>query len=67
MYLKILIVTIILVAFVMLALGIKMLFDKNASFNIHSCSLENEGNDFDGTCYKCQTTDAENCPEIKGN
>ena len=67
MIIKTLIVSVILVAIIMLAFGIKMLFDKNAEFKVHSCNLENKGDDFDGTCYKCQVTDAENCPEINKN
>jgi len=42
MIIKTLIVSVILVAIVMLALGIKMLFDKNAKFEVHSCSFINE-------------------------
>ena len=42
MILKTIIVTVILVAIVMLALGIKLLFDKNAKFEVHSCSFVNE-------------------------
>lgn len=45
----------ILVAIVILALGIKMLFDKHAKFEVHSCNLDSD-NPTD-TCYKCQTVD----------
>lgn len=60
---KTLIATVILVAIVMLALGIKMLFDKNATFKVHSCSFDSD--DAEGTCYKCQVTnpDPDNCAE----
>lgn len=42
MIIKTLIVSVILVAIVMLALGIKMLFNKDAKFEVHSCSFINE-------------------------
>lgn len=42
MLLKTLIVTIILIAFVILALGIKMLFKKHATFEMRSCSFVNQ-------------------------
>jgi hypothetical protein len=61
MILKTLIVTVILVAIVMLALGIKMLFDKNAKFEVHSCSFDNDN--AEGTCYKCQVIDPAECQE----
>jgi hypothetical protein len=67
MILKTLIVTIILVTFVILALGIKMLFDRNAKFTVHSCSLENGEINNEGTCYQCQQRDPDSvhCPEIQ--
>jgi len=61
MIVKTLIVTVILVAIVMLALGVKMLFDKNAKFEVHSCGLDKDNGD--GACYKCQTEAIENFPE----
>ena len=65
MIIKTLIITVVLVAIVMLALGIKMLFNKNAKFTVHSCSLENEGIDSDGACYKCHFKNLADCPEVK--
>lgn len=38
MFLKILIVSVILVAFTMLALGVKLLFNKEATFSEHACA-----------------------------
>lgn len=61
MIVKTLIVALILVAIVMLALGIKMLFDKNAKFEVHTCSFDPENTD--GTCYKCQVTDPAECSD----
>lgn len=53
----------ILVAIVVLALGIKMLFDKNAKFEVHSCNFDSK--DSDNTCYKCQVTDPADCSDRK--
>ncbi len=52
--LKILIVAVILVAFAMLGLGVKLLFDKDAEFTHHSCAGENKDlNDVNG-CTGCE-------------
>ena len=68
MLLKTIIVSIILVAIIMLALGVKMLFDKNAEFTVHSCGLEDgESLNDNGACSKCQLKDLADCPEEKGN
>lgn len=63
MYLKLLIISIILVTIIMLALGIKLLFDKNARFESHSCALEGSNLDENGACAGCQLKDFANCPE----
>jgi len=54
MFLKTLIISVILVAIVMLALGVKLLFDKNATFTAHSCALDNGELSKDGVCTKCE-------------
>lgn len=63
MFVKVLILSVVIVAFVMLALGIKLLFDPNAEFQAHSCALDNGEPDEYGTCSKCQLKDLANCPE----
>ncbi len=65
MFIKILIVSIILVTIVMLTLGIKMWFDPDAEFTVHSCALEDGSLDKDGACSKCQLKDLADCPENK--
>ncbi len=65
MYFKLLIISAILVAFIMLALGIKLLFDKNARFEAHSCALEDGSLNDDGACSRCQLKNIANCPEQK--
>ncbi|MFO7790981.1 MAG: hypothetical protein R6V32_10455 [Bacteroidales bacterium] len=62
MFLKLLIVSVILVAFVMLALGVKMLFDKNAEFEMHSCSAGDKKNDSgEPDCSSCQLKEVADC------
>lgn len=63
MIIKTVLVSMIIVAIVVLALGIKMLFDKNAKFEVHSCNFYSK--DSDGTCYKCQVTDPADCSDRK--
>ncbi len=63
MLLKLFIISLILMAFIMLALGVKLLFDPNAEFSSHSCSIEDRDNDEYGACAKCQLKDLTDCPE----
>lgn len=63
MILKIIIISVILVAFVVLALGVKLWFDPNAEFTSHSCALDDGDLDENGACSKCQLKDLANCPE----
>ena len=67
MFIKILIISVILVAIIMLALGVKLLVNPNAEFTAHSCALEDGTPDENGACYKCQLKDLANCPEKKDN
>lgn len=63
MFIKVLIISVILVAFVMLALGVKLWFDPNAEFTSHSCAIDNDTLDGDVACSKCQIKDLADCPE----
>ncbi len=65
MFFKVLIISAFIVAFSMLALGVKLLFDRNAEFTVHSCSLEGGDLDENGACSKCQIKDLADCPENK--
>lgn len=68
MFLKTIIILVILVAIVMLALGVKLLFDKNATFTAHSCALDDGEINNDGVCMKCELKDLVDCPEdVKSN
>jgi len=63
MLIKVFVITLILVAFVVLALGIKLWFDPKAEFSAHSCALDNGDLDEDGACSICQLKDLADCPE----
>jgi hypothetical protein len=65
MFIKLLIISIILVAIIMLALGVKLIFNPNAEFEVHSCALDDGELDKDGACSKCQLKDLADCPEKK--
>lgn len=62
MLLKTIIASVILVAIIMLGLGIKLLFDKNAEYTVHSCGLDDDNED-PGACSQCQIKDLDSCPE----
>lgn len=53
MFIKPFILSIVLVAIVMLALSVKLLFDKNAKISAHSCAMDNENTIRDETCMRC--------------
>ena len=54
MFIKVLIITVILVAFIILALGVKIWFNPNAEFTAHSCALDDGSLDKDGACSQCK-------------
>ena len=63
--LKLLLLSIILVAFVMVALSVKLFFDKDAEFTTHSCGGENkDSNDADG-CTSCEIKEVASCSKNK--
>ena len=61
MIIKVLIITVILVAFMVLALGVKLLFDPNAEFSSHSCGIDSGKLNEDGACSICQLKDLSDC------
>ena len=67
MLLKVLIISVILVALTLLGLGIRLLFSHDAEFPSHSCALENGVTEDDGSCSACQLKDLVDCPQKKGN
>ncbi len=65
MIIKTLIISIVLVAMVMLAFGVKLLFNKDAEFTAHSCVLDDGTSDKNEVCSKCELKDLVDCPENK--
>lgn len=51
----------------MLALGLKLWFDPDAEFTVHSCALENGSLDKNGACSGCQLKDLSDCPVNNGD
>jgi hypothetical protein len=67
MLLKVFIIAIVLLALIMLTLGVKLLFNPDAEFTVHSCALDDGTTDENSACFKCQLKDLADCPEKKGN
>ncbi len=65
MIIKTLIISVILVAIVMLALGVKLLFNKDAEFTAHSCAFEDGTSDKNEACSNCDLKDLVDCHENK--
>ena len=59
MLLKLILISIILVAFVILAMGLRLLFDKKAEFTYHSCSS--------GESCGCGASAGDDCETAVGN
>ena len=63
MFLKLLIISAVIIVLIFLALGFKLWFYPDAEFTVHSCALEDGNLNEDGTCHKCQLKDLSDCPE----
>ena len=63
MIIKLVLISVFIVAVVMAALGIKMLFDRNARFEAHSCAPEGGSTGESGTCSSCGLKDLAKCAE----
>jgi len=63
MFINTLIISVILVAIIMLPLGVKLLFNKDAEITAHSCALDDGTSDKNEACSKCELKDLVNCPE----
>ena len=49
----------------MLALGVKLLFNKDGEFTAHSCALDDSKSDKNVVCSKCELKDLVDCTENK--
>ena len=65
MFINTLIISVILIAIIMLALGVKLLFNKDAEFTEHSCALDVGNSDMNEACSRCELKDLVDCPENK--
>ena len=65
MFINTLIISVILIAIIMLLLGVKLLFNKDAEFTAHSCAFDDSTSDKNEACSKCELKDLVNCPENK--
>jgi len=63
MFVKLLIISIILMAFVVLALGVKMILDPGSGQSSHKCVLEDSGVEEIGSCSACQLKELTECAE----
>lgn len=54
MFLNLFILSVILVAFLMLAIGMKALFDPKAEFSAPSCHLAEPGSEAQEACSHCE-------------
>ncbi|HKK41575.1 MAG TPA: hypothetical protein VJ963_04135 [Bacteroidales bacterium] len=63
MIIKLLLISVVLVALMVLAFGIKLLFNPDSEFPAHSCALENGQLNSDGTCSACNVTKLVDCRE----
>lgn len=67
MIVKLIIISVILIAIVVLALGVKLWFNPDAEFSVHSCALEDGNLDEGEACFKCRLKDLADCPEKKND
>ncbi len=65
MFIKLLVISLFLVTLVMLTLGVKLLFDRNAGFTVHSCSTDPGKDAGEDGCHSCQLKELADCSENK--
>ena len=63
MFIKILILSVVLVAFTILALGVKLLFNREATFTEHACAMEDGELNKVGGCAACEIKELANCSD----
>ena len=63
MFLKLLTLSVILVAFTILALGVKLFFNREATFTEHACAMEDGVLNKVGDCSGCEIKELANCTE----
>ncbi|MEF8811752.1 MAG: hypothetical protein V5A47_12570 [Bacteroidales bacterium] len=63
MIIKVLIVSAILVAFIMLPYLIHLLFEKDSEFSLHECPFDEDWKKKAKGCSSCQLKELVDCPE----
>lgn len=63
MLLKVFILSVILVAFTILALGVKLLFNREAAFTKHACAMKDGELGDVGACASCEIKELASCSE----
>jgi hypothetical protein len=63
MLIKLIIISVVLVALSILGLGVKLLFKSDAEFPFHSCTFEDGHSDQNGICSNCQLKELADCAE----
>jgi hypothetical protein len=61
MLLKVIIISFVLMTFIILALGVKLLLDHDAEFPSHACSTDNLDQDEITGCSGCNPSDLASC------
>ena len=65
MFIKVLIVSVILLVIAIMALGIKLFFKPRDEIKLHTCAFEDGTLNEEGACSKCDLKDIADCPEQK--
>jgi len=63
MIIKLLLISVVLIALMVMAFGIKLLLEPGSEFPAHSCALENGQLNEEGTCSACHVTKLTDCRE----
>jgi len=66
MLLKIIIISVVIVAFFVLALGLKQWFNPKAKPIAHSCSFDSGETKENSDCASCEIKEQAHCTESKG-
>ncbi len=63
MYIKLFIISVILVAFFFVGMAIKLVFKPKEELPTTACSMDNDSLDKDAACAKCDLKEIIDCPE----
>ena len=63
MIIKILIISAVLVAFIMVPYLMHLLFDKDSEFTLHECAFDEDWENEAPVCFSCQLKELVDCSE----